>query len=201
MRLRFTSPHDQQPGVIASVLKRSYDHLAESDPKHWGPEVMKWEDFDREVFKHPDTIGSCVFLSWSGDQLVGFGSYDPRQKPALGVVGHNCILPEFRGRGFGKKQIREILRRFQTQGIRRAKVSTGAHPFFVPAQRMYTACGFQETGRHPSDGDPSQDAIEYEMELANQRFQAIGDPEGELGTRKIRQVNCCWKGACDDSHE
>mgnify|MGYP003592986894 CR=1 FL=1 len=176
MKLRFTSPHEQQPGAIASLLKRSYANLAESDPKRWAPEIMKWEDFDAEVFQHPDTIGSCVFLSWFGDQLVGFGSYDPRQQPAFGVVGHNCILPEFRGRGFGEEQILEILRRLQSRGIRKAKVSTGAHPFFVPAQRMYIACGFRETRRVPSDIDPSESVIEYEMELANQAIEAIGGP-------------------------
>ena len=103
----------------------------------------------------------------TGGRVVGFGSYDLRQRPALGIVGHNCILPEFRGRGFGKEQILEILRRFRIQGIRKAKTSTGARPFFHPAQRMYIACGFQETGRVPCDADPSQDVIEYEMELVN----------------------------------
>ncbi len=167
MRLRFTSPRDQRPGVVASLLKRSYAALVESDSEHWAPEIPEWEAFDREVFEHPDTVGSCVFLSWAEDQLVGFGSYDPRQRPAVGIVGHNCILPEFRGRGFGKQQIREILRRFQVNEIRLAKVSTNDHPFFVSAQRMYAACGFHEMGRHPWDGDTSQNVIEYEKEMVD----------------------------------
>ena len=168
MKLKFTLPHDQHPGVIASMLKRSYAELLESDQEHWGPEVPKWEQFDREVFDYPDTVGSCVFLSWSNtDQLVGFGSYDPRQKPEFGIVGHNCVLPEFRGRGFGKLQIQEILRRLRAKGIRCAKVSTNDHPAFIPAQRMYVACGFQETNRQPWANDASQKLIEYEMRLAN----------------------------------
>ena len=153
--------------MIAFMLKHSYANLVESDPEHWGPEVPKWEQFDREVFEHPDTVGSCVFLSWSDDQLVGFGSYDPRQKPALGIVGHNCVLPEFRGRGFGKQQIQEILRRFRAKGISCAKVSTNDYPAFIPAQRMYAACGFQETNRQPWANDASQKVIEYEMRLDN----------------------------------
>lgn len=165
MTLNFTSPRDRQAGVLASLLKRSYADLVTSDPEHWGPEVSKWEECDREVFANLGTIGRCVFLSWSGDQLIGFGSYDPRQRPASGTVGHNCILPEFRGRGFGRLQIQEILRRFRAVGIHKAIVSTNAHPFFQPAQRMYVACGFRETGRHPWERDPSQDLIEYEMEL------------------------------------
>jgi GNAT superfamily N-acetyltransferase len=171
MNLRFTPPHDQEPGLIASMLKRSYEELIDSDQEHWGPEVSKWEQFDREVFQHSDTVGSCAFLSWSQDQLVGFGSYDARQKPEFGIVGHNCILPEFRGRGFGKQQIQEILRRFNALGIRLVKVSTNDHPFFAPAQRMYTACGFRETGRRAWDGDPSQSMIEYEKRLDNKSME------------------------------
>jgi len=172
MKLRFTSPHGQEPGLIASLLKQSYAELLESDPEQWRSEVPKWEQFDREVFEYPETVGLCVFLSWFDDQLVGFGSYDPQQKPESGIVGHNCVLPESRGRGFGKQQIQEIIRRFRAMGIRLARVSTGEHPFFIPAQRMYTACGFQETGRRPWDGDPSQNLIEYEMRLDNQGAHA-----------------------------
>ena len=74
MKLGFTSPRDHEQGLIASMLKRSYADLVEGDQEHWGPEVPKWEQFDRDVFEHPDTIGACVFLSWSGDQLIGFAS-------------------------------------------------------------------------------------------------------------------------------
>ena len=172
MRLRFTRPRVQQRGLIASMLKRSYADLVELDQQHWGPEVPKWEEFDREIFEHPDTVGTCVFLTWSGDRLVGFASYDPRQQPEFGIVGHNCVLPEFRGNGFGKQQIQEIVRRFRAMGIRLAQISTSENPFFTPAQRMYTACGFRETGRRPWDGDASQNVIEYEMKLDNQGVQA-----------------------------
>ncbi|MBN1274191.1 MAG: GNAT family N-acetyltransferase [Candidatus Aminicenantes bacterium] len=165
MNLEFTPLHDQKPGLIASMIKRSYADLIESDPEQWGHEISKWEQFDREIFEHPNTVGSCVFLSWYDGRLVGFGSYDPRGKPEFGIVGHNCILPEFRGRGFGKYQIHEILRRFEAVGIRKAKTSTLDEVSFVPAQRMYVVCGFYETGRHPWDDDPSQIVIEYEKEL------------------------------------
>lgn len=98
--------------------------------------------------------------------MSGFGSYDPRGKPEYGVIGHNCILPEFRGKGLGKQQIQEIFRRFQTIGIRTAKVSTNDHPFFVPAQWMYTASGFREVRRIPWDRNPRLSLIEYEKEIA-----------------------------------
>lgn len=172
MELTFTSIRDQPRGMIASMLKRSYADLVDADQERWGPEVSSWEDFDREAFERHDTVGACVFLSWWDGKLVGFASYDPRQRPNVGIVGHNCVLPEFRGNGFGKEQIKEVLRRFRTMGISLARVSTLNRSFFIPAQHMYVACGFRETSRHPWDVDPLHDVIEYEVRLENHGLSA-----------------------------
>ena len=165
MDIRFASPHAAEAGVFASMLKRVYAPLVESHPETWGLEQAGWEEFDRQVFQHPEKIGSCTFLTRSGDQFVGFGSYDPRQGPHFGIIGHNCVLPEFQGRGFGSAQVREILRRFRSMGIGIARVSTGEHQFFAPAQRMYLSCGFREVRRVPWQRDPQQEIIEYEREI------------------------------------
>ncbi len=163
--LIFTSPHIQKSGTIAAILKLCYGDLVSSDPDLWTREIEGWERFDSDIYKNPATMGECTFLSWWGDQLVGFASYDPRQWPSLGIIGHNGILPLYRGRGFGRQQIAEILRRFQKLGFERAKVSTLDHPFFVPAQRMYLSCGFYESGRIPWKGSPKYRLIEYEQDL------------------------------------
>lgn len=163
--LKFTSPRVLKPGTLASILKSCYARLVESDPDLWGNESQGWERFDAEVYGDPHGIGGCTFLSWLDEDLVGFASYDPRQWPSIGIIGHNSILPEFQRRGFGKHQIDETLRRFQKMGFKRAKVSTLDHPFFVPAQRMYQSCGFRESRRIPWEGSPKFMLIEYEMGL------------------------------------
>jgi len=165
MNLRFTPPFERGPGVVAWLLKRSYAKLVATDQHNWESEIEKWEQADRSVFENPGTVGACTFLSWAEADLVGFFCFDPRLRPAYGVIGHNCILPEFQGQGFGKQQIHEIIRRFNVMGIKAAKVSTNDHPFFTPAQRMYIACGFREVKRVPWDRDPKQNMIHYEMEL------------------------------------
>jgi GNAT superfamily N-acetyltransferase len=172
MTLRFTSPFEREPGIVASLLKRSYAELVASDPDIWKPEVENWEKADRSVFENPGTVGACTFLSWANRDIVGLFCFDPLPRPAYGVIGHNCILPEFRGQGFGKQQIIEILQRFKEMGIRSAKVSTNDHPFFVRAQRMYTACGFREVKRVPWDRDLNQNMIHYEMELDNKAMRS-----------------------------
>ena len=163
MRLRYTSPFKREQGIIDWLLNESYATLVETDTDLWNTEKENWKQFDRDVFENPDSVGSCAFLSWYGKDVVGFSSFDPRQRPIYGIIGHNCILPEFRGRGFGRQQIHENLRRFEQMNIRRAKVSTNDHPFFVPAQQMYIACGFREVARIPWDRDPQQNMIHYEM--------------------------------------
>ena len=153
------------PGDLAEIVARSYAALVESSPKVWGREREKWKDFDRRAFASPDTVGRCVFVSRFGPAPVGLGSYDPRPGPVYGEIGQNCILPEFRGRGFGRRQVGEILRRLGTVGIRAARVTTSGHPFFEPARTMYEALGFREIRRTPGGPDPAYPLIEFAREL------------------------------------
>ncbi len=163
--LKFTSPHIQRPGTVAEILKISYADLVASDPELWDNESEGWERFDIDVYEDPASIGDCTFLSWLDEELIGFASYDPRQWPAYGIIGHNAILPEFRGQGFGKQQITEILRRFRKMGFKKAKVSTLDHSFFVPAQKMYVSCGFFVMRWVPWEGCPKYRLIEYKKDL------------------------------------
>ncbi|MGD8561049.1 MAG: GNAT family N-acetyltransferase [Desulfarculaceae bacterium] len=165
MELGFTSPLQQERGTIARVLNQSYAGLVQAEPDLWEPEKKNWEEFDQEVFDSPQTVGACTFLSWCGQDIAGLFSFDPRLRPTYGVIGHNCILPEYRNQGFGKQQIAEILAHFRRLGISQARVSTNDHPFFVPAQRMYTACGFTQIKRLPWDRDPRLNMIHYQKAL------------------------------------
>lgn len=165
MKLTYTSPFEAGPGIISRLLNESYAELIEDESEVWEAEKANWEESDRNVFENPSTIGACTFLSWYGPAIVGFFSFDPRPRPAYGVIGHNCILPEYRRQGFGKQQVNEVLRRLTQGGIGQAQVSTNDHPFFLSAQRMYTACGFVEVRRSPWERDPRQNMIYYEKEL------------------------------------
>jgi len=163
MPLQFLSIDNFERGIVSSLLRRSYAALVVASDPLWRDEPAKFDAYDDEVFLNPATVGSCIFLTESDGVVVGLGSWDPRQRPAFSVVGHNCVLPEFRGRGFGKMQIQEILRRFQRQNVITAKVSTCAYPFFLPARRMYEACGFVEMRR--VSGASGRRMVEYEKSL------------------------------------
>lgn len=53
-QVRFTPPFDQDRGIVASLLRRSYVSLLEAEPDYYRAESLKWEECDREVFEHPD---------------------------------------------------------------------------------------------------------------------------------------------------
>jgi GNAT superfamily N-acetyltransferase len=163
--VRFAALNSEKPGVLVLLLERVYAPLLDRDPQVWSPQRLQWQKFDAAAFGHLDTIGSCTFLTRHGEHLVGFASYDPRQRPDVGIIGHNCVVPQFQRQGIGKAQIHETLRRLRAMGIRRARVATLDLPFFTPARRMYMACGFTETGRTPWDCDPTTVVVEYERIL------------------------------------
>jgi GNAT superfamily N-acetyltransferase len=155
-----------QPGTLAGLIRRSYAGLITQSPEYWEPEAPKWDDFDRQAFAHANTVGKCIFVSCLGDQPVGLASYDPRPGPEYGLVGQNCILPEYQGRGFGRLQVLEILRRFEEMKFRAARVTTSEHPFFLPAMKMYVALGFREIRRFPGGPDQQFELVEFERELS-----------------------------------
>ncbi len=164
-RVEFTPITAHKPGIIGRMLARSYEPLiADGRLSEIFPST-KWPAFDAHAFDSPDALGACMFVTCADGQPVGFASWDPRRGPACGVIGHNCVLPEQRGRGYGKLQVQEVLRRFRSWGFRAAMVTTGDDPFFLPAQRMYLACGFSETARFPHGPDYTYGTIRYELDL------------------------------------
>jgi RimJ/RimL family protein N-acetyltransferase len=163
--LFFKPVTDYRRGLLASLLHQCYAELLLDESSFWRQEEDKWLQFDNEVFDNPETIGQCVFVTCFSEQEVGFGSFDPRQRPELGIIGHNCVLPRFRGRGFGSRQIIEILDRFRRMQIKRAKVVASCHPFYAAARKMYLGCGLSETGRMIGGQDPRYELVQYEMDL------------------------------------
>jgi GNAT superfamily N-acetyltransferase len=152
-------------GSLLDLLTRSYGQYFCYDSACSLPWKREWREFDREVFDHPETVGACGFITKFKGEVAGFASWAPRRFPDLGHIGHNCILPSFRGKSLGRQQIDEVLRILRGQGFRRVRVMTGEHPFFTPAQRMYQACGFREIGRDTIVPYSSFKAINYELLL------------------------------------
>jgi C-terminal peptidase prc len=153
-------------GLVFDVLRRSYQKLLDELPDAKVEElVLDWRAYDDAVFDEPDTVGDCGFFTCLGDEFIGFASWNPLDWPETAVIGHNCILPDHQGRGYGKRQVTELVARFTRSGFEKVSVETDEHPFFAPARRMYEKCGFEEVGRRPGVLIETCEMIEYEKRL------------------------------------
>jgi GNAT superfamily N-acetyltransferase len=157
--LTFASAIQPDPGIVYSILSQCYMGILDT------PFEERLRRFDRDVFENPDTVGVCTLISSLGGELVGLASYDPRQAPRVGILGHNGVLPSHRRKGYGTQQILEIVRLLAMRGCRRARVQTSEHPFFMPACKMYEACGFRESSRNRRSPEDEYRVILYEMPL------------------------------------
>jgi GNAT superfamily N-acetyltransferase len=158
-QLTFRPAAEYQPGAVYTILARCYADILDVTLH------SSLRQFDREIFASPDTVGACAFISSTDDTVIGFFSYDPRQGPEIGVIGHNGVLPSFQRQGFGTQQILEILRLFTAHGFAQVRVTTSEQPFFLPARRMYDKCGFHVSGTAPATDASPYGIVQYEKSL------------------------------------
>ncbi len=154
------------PGALAAMLAECYAPLLADVPEEMSLQLRSnWLGFDRAVHESPATVGACGFVTIVEDEPVGFASWDPRGWPEVGRVGHNCVRPQYQGRGHGRRQIVQVLERFRAQGFARVEARTDEHPFFAPARRMYEGCGFRIAGHTAGLLMPGYRMIVYEATL------------------------------------
>ena len=123
--IQFKTIEHFKPGLFQEITKKCYEPLFQYFPDKKAEFHQQWENSDKETFDNPDTIGKCVFVSCINEKPIGFASWDPRQKP-LGIIGQNCILPEYQGKGFGKQLINEFILTCKKEGTLRIILETDA---------------------------------------------------------------------------
>ena len=131
-------------GTLAALLRDAYSFDSRWEVAYGG----SWREFDAFFFDHPEIADRCGFFSVLDGVPIGFVSWDPRRLPESVEIGHNCIRSDWKGRGFGTRQMREALRRISVARPRKIFVVTSAP--LLPAQRMYERAGFREGGREPA---------------------------------------------------
>ncbi len=164
--MKFKPLSNETPGTIYRLLFESYEYFLRENPQYRETWQRDWRAYDSDVFTHPRTVGECGFFSYVEETPVGFASFDPSGHPERAIVGHNCILPELRGKGYGMRQLRELLRTLKQRGFHKAVATTGGHEFFASALRMYKCCGFRETDRFMTDAVSGLRTVELERDLS-----------------------------------
>lgn len=156
MTCSFRKITDFPRGTLLAMLTEAYSF----DPRcaaSWGGD---WKTFDDFFFDHPQIAGRYGLVTVADGEPVGFVTWDPRGRPESEEIGHNCIRPEYRRRGYGTLQMQEAVRRISLDRPRRILVTTSG--MLLPAQKMYVRAGFRKTGARPSSHF-SGALIDYEL--------------------------------------
>ncbi|MFO7448294.1 MAG: GNAT family N-acetyltransferase [Ignavibacteriaceae bacterium] len=160
--IEFKKLAEFERGTLYHLLCESYSELLKAFPDHTEEYKQSWKTEDDNTFNYPDTIGKCVLVSVLNNEPIGFVSWDPRNIPEEGIIGQNCILPAFRGKGYGKKQIEKVIEIFQSASTRVIKVTTADLPFFMPAQKTYLSCNFKINKHINTEAFGGLQLIEFE---------------------------------------
>jgi len=141
---------DYPKGTLENLLVSSYGEFHKVWPKAEGENLVKFHQCDTFFYDNLRIGLKCSFITEYENKICGMCCWDPRGLPNA-VIGHNCILPDYRRRGLGKLQLGMALKILKNGGFETAEVSTGLSDFFLPTRKMYTANGFIESRRDKID--------------------------------------------------
>lgn len=122
-----------------------------------------WKEYDQFFYSNLDYIADKYgFVTVVDDNVVGHISWDPRHIPDYVEIGHNCILSKYKGKGYGKIQLQEAIRRIKEYQVKKIIVTT--NEFTLPAQKNYESVGFKKVSERKNLDTPfAGDYIDYEI--------------------------------------
>lgn len=129
--------------------------------KHWDKSWLEYDDFFNTNKEIANKYG---FITVVDGQPVGHITWDPRNLPDYVIIGHNCIKTEYKGKGYGKKQLEEAIRRIKEYEVKKIIVTT--NEITVAAQKNYESVGFKKVNIRDNNEVPfAGKYIDYEMIL------------------------------------
>ena len=125
-----------------------------------------WKEYDDFFYSNLDLIADqCGFITAVDGIAVGHISWDPRNRPESVSIGHNCIRTAFKGRGYGKLQLQEAIRRIKA-AYEVEKIIVTTNELTLPAQKNYESVGFIKVAQRKNTETPfAGDYMDYEMKL------------------------------------
>lgn len=133
-------------------------------------EILCFQGFEDEVTGLPGRYAppsGCLLLAMEGDRPAGCVAIRD-------LGGGTCemkrlyVLPEFRGRGLGRRLVAEVLRRAGAAGYRRMLLDT--MPEMAEAIALYRSFGFGDTA--PYGSSPDGRAVYMEKPLVGRHDEA-----------------------------
>ncbi|MBS6645956.1 MAG: GNAT family N-acetyltransferase [Clostridiaceae bacterium] len=161
MRLTFEKISSFDKGILYRQLIEGY-----SFDDRWRACFEKdWIEYDDFFFNNLSIADKYGFITVLDGIPIGHISWDPRNVPEYAAIGHNCIIPEYKGNGYGKRQLQEAVNRIrQYDGLKKIIVSTNSA---LAAPYNYESVGFKLCQRRKNQGKSSfsGDFLDYEIIL------------------------------------
>lgn len=159
--IEFKKISDFPKGTLYSQLVDAYSFNNDCK-KNWN---SMWKEYDDFFYSNLDSIADKYgFITVVDGVIVGHISWDPRNQPDYVTIGHNCIITDFKGRGYGKIQLQEAIRRIKEYNVEKIVVTT--NEITLSAQRNYESVGFVKIAERKNKETPfAGNYINYEMVL------------------------------------
>ena len=126
---------------------------------------MNWKESDDFFYDNPDIADKYGLVTYLDGKPVGFVTWDPCSRPEYVEIGHNGIREHCKGRGYGRLQLEEAIRRITTyEELKRIIVRTNSN---LIAPKNYESAGFVLYDRKLNDTESAfaGDYLYYEMIL------------------------------------
>ncbi len=159
--IEFRNFSDFPKGTLYDILADAYS-FDERNRQIWETD---WKGTDDFFYGNPDIADKYGLVTCLDGVPIGFVTWDPRNRPEYVEIGHNGIREQYKGRGYGKLQLEEAIRRIKTyEGLKRIIVCTNSG---LIASKNYESVGFVLYDRKPNDTESAYtgDYLWYEIVL------------------------------------
>ncbi len=134
---------EEELSILEKIYSEGYRGLEEYAYTH--PEDIK--AYMRWLYRR-DPEG--IFLAKEKDKVVGFVAGDAnwfskRAKKHVGAIHEIVVLPEYQGKGIGKRLMETVINYFKEKGLNTAELWVGDENF--RAREFYKKLGFKEEGQ------------------------------------------------------
>ena len=142
MEIKFHKFSDFERIKFSDLLADAYSF----DKNLVNNEIDRWRENDNFFYDHVglETADTCCVITVLNNEIIGFICWDPRNLPEYATIGDNCIITKHKGKGYGKLQLQEAIKRIVQNGGEKAFVTTNSCDGFIPARKMYESVGFKQ---------------------------------------------------------
>lgn len=155
----FRKVSDFPRGTLYDILVDAYSF----DPRNRQIWDTDWKQADRFFYDHPEIADKYGLVTCLDGEPIGFVTWDPRNIPDHVEIGHNGIREKYKGRGSGRLQLEEALRRIREyKGQKLIIVVTNGN---LIVAKNYESAGFVLYDRQPNHTESAYtgDFLHYEL--------------------------------------